>query len=223
VRRIVHVSITNPEQRPDLPYFSGKARLERFLKELGISYSILRPAVLFGPEDILINNIAWALRRFPIFAVFGRGDYRLQPIHVEDFAKLAVLEGQCTENRVINAIGPENFTYRSLVQMLGEAIGKPRAVAGVPPRVGYLLGRLVGSWMKDRFITWEEVLGLMADLLYVEAAPPAGEIRLSEWARANRETLGRRYAGEMARRLDRSLDYRAGPVGGFSTVQLHRR
>lgn len=210
VNRIVHVSITNPERRPDLPYFAGKARLEQSLKGLGISYSILRPAVLFGPEDILINNIAWALRRFPIFAVFGRGDYRLQPIHVEDLARLAVEEGQRTENQVINAIGPESFTYRSLVQMLGEAIGKPRAVAGVPPRVGYLLGRIVGSWMKDRFITWEEVLGLMADLLYVEAAPPTGEISLSEWARANRETLGRRYAGEMARRLDRSLDYRSG-------------
>ncbi len=208
VRRIVHVSITNPEKCKDLPYFAGKARLEQSLEELGISYCILRPAVLFGPEDILINNIAWALRRFPIFALFGRGDYRLQPIHVDDFARLAVEGGQSTENRVINAIGPETFSYGSLVQMLGEAIGKRRRLVSVPPRVGYLLGRIVGAWMKDEFITWEEVLGLMAGLLHVHAAP-AGQTRLSDWAREHRETLGRRYAGEMARRLDRQLDYGA--------------
>ena len=103
VRRVVHVSITNPSEDSPLEYFSGKARLERALQESGLSHAILRPTVLFGREDILINNIAWALRRFPFFAVFGDGAYRLQPIHVDDLADLAVARrnagGKCRHQR----------------------------------------------------------------------------------------------------------------------------
>ena len=90
VERIVHVSITNPSADSPLEYFRGKAQLEAALKQSGMSYAILRPTVLFGKEDILINNIAWMLRRFPVFGVFGRGDYRMQPIYVDDLAQLAV-------------------------------------------------------------------------------------------------------------------------------------
>ena len=112
VRRVVHVSITNPSEDSPLEYFSGKARLERALRESGLSYAILRPTVLFGKEDILINNIAWALRHLPVFGVFGDGSYRLQPIYVDDLAELAWRSGAGQENVVVNAIGPETFTYR---------------------------------------------------------------------------------------------------------------
>ena len=116
VRRVVHISITNPSENSPLPYFSGKARLERGLIESGLSYAILRPAVLFGKEDILINNIAWTLRHLPLFGVFGDGSYQLQPIYVDDLAELAVNLGQGLSNRLIDAIGPETFTYHDLVQ-----------------------------------------------------------------------------------------------------------
>src|SRR5262249_37427495 len=75
VRRIVHVSITNPSESSSLPYFRGKAELERDLRESGISYAIVRPTVVFGREDILINNIAWLLRRLPLFVIPGDGSY----------------------------------------------------------------------------------------------------------------------------------------------------
>ena len=140
VQRIVHVSITNPSEDSPLEYFSGKARLERALRESGLSYAILRPTVLFGKEDILINNIAWALRHLPIFGVFGVGRYRLQPIYVDDLAKLAVEQGERRENVVIDAIGPETFTYRGLVQTIGEIIGARRPILGMPPALGYLAG-----------------------------------------------------------------------------------
>ena len=105
VQRVVHVSITNPSLDSPLEYFRGKAELERALQESGLGYAILRPAVLFGREDILINNIAWALRRLPVFGVFGDGSYRLQPIYVDDLAELAVAWGQSRENRTLEAIG----------------------------------------------------------------------------------------------------------------------
>jgi NADH dehydrogenase len=199
VERIIHVSITNPSEDSPLPYFRGKARLERALRESGVAHSILRPAVLFGGADILINNLAWALRWFPVFAVFGRGDYRLQPIHVEDFADLAVAEVERRDNAVIEAIGPETFAYRELVTRLGEIIGRRRPVVSVPPALGYGLGKLIGWWQRDVFITREEIAGLMANLLYVDA-PPAGTTKLTDWARAHASELGRRYASELARR-----------------------
>ena len=141
VRRIVHVSITNPSENSPLPYFSGKARLERALRTSGLSYAILRPAVLFGKEDILINNIAWALRRLPVFGVFGNGRYRLQPIYVEDLASLAVAQGAAGENRVVEAIGPETFTYRELVRQIGSIIGAS-AAGGAGPAGPRLCSRL---------------------------------------------------------------------------------
>lgn len=199
VRRIVHVSITNPSETSHLEYFRGKGLLERALMESGMSYAILRPTVLFGKEDILINNIAWALRRLPMFGVFGDGSYRLQPIYVDDQAKLAVEQGRGAENVVVNAIGPETFTYRELAQTIGEIIGKPRRVISVPPRFGYFVGWLIGKMVGDVMITWEEVEGLMADLLYVDA-PPVGTTKLTDWAKEHVASLGVHYASELARR-----------------------
>lgn len=206
VRRVVHVSITNPSEDSPLEYFAGKARLERALHESGLSHVILRPTVLFGREDILINNIAWALRRFPFFAVFGDGKYRLQPVCVEDLADLAVDEGQHLENRVVNAIGPETFTYRELVDVIGAAIGRKRPILQVSPAVGHAMGRLVGAFVRDTFITREEIAGLMNGLLCVNT-PPTGRTRLTDWMRAHADSLGRSYASELARRVDRERAY----------------
>ncbi|MBN2579715.1 MAG: NAD(P)H-binding protein [Pirellulales bacterium] len=202
VGRIVHVSITNPTEDSPLEYFSGKARLERALRESGLSYAILRPTVLFGPEDILINNIAWCLRKFPVFPIFGDGAYRLQPIHVDDLAALAVEQGQVAENRIIEAIGPETFSYRELISTLGLILGKPRPMVRVPASLGYLAGRVLGWCLGDVLITQEEIQGLMAGLLYVDC-PPTGTTWLTDWARENAAVLGRRYASELARRRPR--------------------
>ena len=199
VGRIVHVSITNPEEGSPLPYFHGKGRLERALRESGVAHTILRPAVLFGDGDILINNIAWALRRLPCFGVFGDGEYKLQPIHVEDFAELAVQEATALGNRTVEAIGPETFTYRELARTVGRIIGCSRPVFSVPPWFGYAAGRLVGWWHHDEFITREEVTGLMQNRLWVDATP-TGHTRLTEWAAEHADSLGRTYANELARR-----------------------
>lgn len=206
VPRVVHVSITNPSAASHLEYFSGKAILERALMDSGMSYAILRPTVLFGEEDILINNIAWLLRRLPVFGVFGSGAYRLQPIFVGDLAQLAVEQGQAAANVTIDAIGPETFTYRQLVQAIGDAIGKRRPIISIPPSLGYAVGWVFGQFVGDVVITKPEIEGLMADLLYVNS-PPAGAAALSQWAREHATTLGLRYASEMGRRRERTRQY----------------
>lgn len=200
IGRIVHISITNPSESSPFEYFRGKARIERSLIESGLSYSILRPAILFGSGSILINNIAWLLRHFPVFGVFGNGSYRLQPIHVDDLASLAVKKAGEDVNDITNAIGPETFTYRGLVETIGKIIGKPRPTVSIPPTVGFWTAKLLGIFLHDRLITRDEIQGLMRGLLYVDA-PSAGRTKLTEWVRENRANLGRNYASELARRI----------------------
>jgi NADH dehydrogenase len=199
VGRVVHVSITNPSEDSPFEYFRGKALLEEALRETELPCSIVRPAVLFGGRDILVNNIAWTLRKLPVFGVFGNGEYGIEPIHVEDMADLIVREAGEAGNRVIDAVGPEAFTYRELVRTIGECIGVRRKIIGVPPTVGWLAGKLLGAVTGDVTITRPEIGGLMAGLL-ATGSPPAGPTRLSHWAREHRDTLGIEYASELERR-----------------------
>ena len=208
VRRIIHVSITNPDSTSDLPYFRGKAELESALRGLGVSYCIMRPTVLFGKEDVLINNIAWSLRHLPVVGVFGSGDYRLQPIYVDDLAKAAAERVGGDRDEVLEAIGPETFTYRELVARVGSTLGVKRPIISVPPGLGYWGCRLVGLFVGDVVITREEIRGLMEGRLYVDA-PALGSTKLTEWVGRHRDTLGRHYTSEMARRIDRVAEYRS--------------
>jgi NADH dehydrogenase len=206
VKRVVHISITNPSEESHLEYFSGKAKHEKALIDTGLSYAILRPAVIFGKEDVLINNIAWILRRLPVFGIFGDGNYRLQPIYVDDLAKLAVTQGGGTEDCIIDAIGPETFTYKELVRTIGVIIGKQRPIVSIPDSFGYAFGWVLGKVLGDVLITRDEIEGLKADLLYTNSAP-VGETRLTDWAKENASTLGRKYASELSRRRERSKAY----------------
>lgn len=208
VQRIVHFSITNPSEGSTLEYFSGKARLESALIESEVSYAILRPTVIFGKEDILINNIAWALRHLPIFGLFGDGEYRLQPIYVEDLARLAVQLGGERHNTVLNAIGPETFSYRSLVETISRLIGVRRPILSMSPDLAFTLSQVISTVVGDVLITKEEIMGLMADLLYVDTTP-IGTTRLTDWVKQNASTLGRHYTSELARRRNRQATYRS--------------
>ena len=200
VKRIVHTSITNPQWDSPLEYFSGKAVLEQALIESGIGYTILRPTVLFGEEDILINNIAWMLRRFPVFGVFGDGHYKLQPIYVDDFASLAIQGGMSPNNEIINAIGPETFSYRELVATMAQIIrGRKLPIVSIPDCLGLLIGNIIGVLTGDVVITRAEIEGLKSNLLYVDT-PATGTTRLTDWLREHRDTIGVRYASELSRR-----------------------
>jgi len=198
VRRIVHVSITNASETSPFPYFRGKGYLERVIACSGLSYAIIRPTVIFGAEDILINNIAWLLRRFPVFGLPGRGDYRLQPVFVEDLADLAVAAGASGENVVMDAVGPEVFAFRELVESIARGVGSRARVVPLPPVPAYALSRVIGFAVGDVVLTRDEIGGLMAGLL-VSAEPPTAPTRFSDWMAENAGGLGRSYASEVAR------------------------
>lgn len=198
VRRLVHVSITNPSLESPLPYFQGKARLEEDIRSSGLSYAILRPTVLFGLEDILINNIAFLLRTFPVFAIPGDGRYRLQPVYVDDFAALAVEQGAQPQNCILDAVGPDIFSYNELVDLIGAAIGVKPPILHLPPALALQLARLLGWRYQDVVITPDEYKGLSANLL-VSDQPARTSARLGDWLRTNADVVGRRYASELRR------------------------
>jgi NADH dehydrogenase len=202
VNRVVHVSIANPSPESPLPYYRGKAAVEAALIGSGMSHGILRPTLLFGgagpAEDILLNNIAWLLRRLPVFFIPGDGRYRLQPVHVEDVADLAVRLGGEMDNVIMDAAGPEIFTFEELVRRTARAVGRRARVLHAPSALALFGARIVGLFVGDVILTGDEVKGLMEDLLVSKEAP-AGRRKLSAWLADNAHSVGVRYASEVRR------------------------
>jgi len=196
VRRIVHLSIANPSLDSHLPYYSGKAQVEKAIVDSGLSYAILRPTVIFGIEDILINNIAWFTRHFPVFAIPGSGRFQLQPMFVEDLAELAINCAQKENNVVLDAVGPEIFAFENLVQQIASAVGAKPKFIHVSPRAALQMLRLVGPFVGDVVLTREEIEGLMADLLVSKQAA-TGQTRFSAWLAQNAAVLGSKYTSEL--------------------------
>ena len=191
------------EIRPDdhyyvHPYFRGKGLVEESIAASGLSYAILRPTLIFGVEDILLNNIAWAVRRFPIVPIPGDGAYGLQPISVEDLASLAVEAAKGDDRAVMDAVGPERYSYESLVRLVADALGRRPWLLHVPGEAALGLSRVLGLLLRDTMLTRDEVKGLMAGLL-VSDEPPRGTASLRAWVAEHAGALGRRYASEVAR------------------------
>ena len=198
VRRIVHISITNADAASPLPYFRGKGLVEDYIRQSGLAFSIIRPTVIFGREDILINNIAWFLRKFPIFPIAGRGDYRLQPVFVDDVARRAVESASSGTNVMLDAVGPETFTFSEMVRLIRQTTGGHARLLHLPPSLVHTAARLMSATLRDEVLTRDEIDGLMAGHL-VSADPPTGTARLSDWMLEHRDTLGSSYASELAR------------------------
>lgn len=197
VKRIVHISIANPSADSHLPYYCGKAANEKAVIDSGIPYAILRPTVLVGGgEDILINNIAFLLRHLPFFFIPGNGSYGIQPVHVEDLADLAVQGVYSQENYVIDSVGPDAYTFRDLVKLVGDTIGARRLLIPVPPRMALLAAQFLSLFVDDVILTPEEVDGLMGNLL-VSKEPARGKIAFKDWLFENSDIIGKKYASEL--------------------------
>ena len=198
IQRVVHISITNPSLDSPYPYFRGKAQVEQSLADTGVPCAIARPAILFGGDGVLINNIAWLLRRVPVFAVGGRGDYRVRGIHIDDLARLCVKLGAGRETVTVDAVGPQSLTFRALVDAVRAAVGSRALVVNVPGPVVLALSRALGTALRDTLLTADEYQA-MADGLADSAAPATGDTVFTEWVAKHGAELGRNYANELDR------------------------
>ncbi|MBV9854782.1 MAG: NAD(P)H-binding protein [Streptosporangiaceae bacterium] len=198
VQRIVHVSITHADSASPYPYFRGKGEVERHLKTTGVPWAIVRPAILFGANGVLINNNAWLLRRLPVFAIGGRGDYRIRPIHVDDLARLCAELGGRGDSATLDAVGPQSLTFREMVTSIRAAIGS-RAV--IVPAPGWLIPPLsaaLGAVLRDVLLTPDEYQAMAAGLADSDA-PATGQTSLTDWIAKHGDSLGRAYASELNR------------------------
>jgi NADH dehydrogenase len=199
VRRVVHVSVTNAALDSPLPYYSHKAIAEQAVRDSGLEYAIVRPTLVFAAGDILLNNIAWTLRHFPLFLVPGRGDYRIQPVAAEDVADVCVAAARGDDAAVeCDAAGPDKYSYDRLVRLVRTAIGARSLIVHAPARLTLAAGAIVGRLKRDDLVTERELAGLMAEAL-VSKHPPAGRRSFEDWLTAVADTLGRSYASEHER------------------------
>ncbi len=198
VRKVVHISVSNPAADSHLDYYAGKARTEDVVRASGLPWAIVRPTLVFGTGDILLNNIAWLLRRMPVFIVAGLGTYRVQPVALEDVAEIATWAAEQSDSVTVDAAGPETITYSELVEDIAIAVGRRPRFAYLPPGLTLLAGDLVGAFMRDVVLTRQELQGLMEELL-VSNEKPRGTHRFDNWLLTNADTLGRSYASELER------------------------
>jgi NADH dehydrogenase len=198
VQRVVQLSVSNASASSALPYFRAKALAEEALASSGLSYAIVRPTLVFARGDVLVNNLAWLLRRLPLFVVPGSGDYTLQPVAVEDVAELAVRAGLAEDALVLDSAGPDIFSFDEFVRLLREAVGSRATIVHARPRIAHALSALAGSVMRDTLVTRAELTGLMQELLTSKAAP-TGTRRFADWLRENTDSVGRTYVSERLR------------------------
>jgi uncharacterized protein YbjT (DUF2867 family) len=204
VRRVVHLSVINAAHDAPTAYFRAKATVEDILTGSGVSYAVLRPTVTFGPGDILLNNLAWTLRRLPLFGIPGDGRYPIQPVHVQDIAEIAVRAGSGAGDTVVDAAGPDIFSFRDFVALGREAVGGRARIVPVPVAAALMAGRLIGLVVRDVVLTRDEVTELQAGLMRSEA-PPTGTIRLADWLAGKADAVGRRWASELDRHFRRPV------------------
>jgi uncharacterized protein YbjT (DUF2867 family) len=203
VNRIVHVSVTKADQAPHLPYFGGKAEVEAVLKDSGVSYAIVRPTVVYGREDVLINNIAWLLRHIPVFVIAGSGDYRVRPVHVDDVAHICVEAAKSSKNLTIDAVGPETMTFEEMVRAIRGAVGSRSVIVHSPRWMLLTIARFLSVFLRDELMSADELRGLMDELVSTDGTA-TGSSSFKEWIDLNRETLGRSYVSEMKRNYRRT-------------------
>lgn len=198
VRKVVHISVSNPSMDSHLDYYAGKARTEEIVRTSGLRWAIVRPTLVFGTGDILINNIAWLLRRMPIFPIPGLGGYRVQPVAVEDVAEIATWAAEQSDNITVDAAGPDTVTYGEFVEGIAIAVGRRPRFVYMSPRLTLWAGNIVASRLRDVMLTKQELQGLMEDLL-VSHEKPRGARRMDNWLLSNSDTIGRTYASELDR------------------------
>jgi NADH dehydrogenase len=198
VRRIVHISVINASRDAPTAYFRAKAVVEEALVESGVPHAIVRPTVTFGPGDILVNNLAWTLRRLPAFGIPGDGRYPIQPVHVDDVAAIAIRAGDMTENLTVDAGGPDIFSFNDFVVLVRRAVGSRSLLIHLPVAASLAGANLIGLFVRDVVLTRHEVTELQERLMF-SAEPPAGTTRLVDWLAHHAGQLGRTWSSELDR------------------------
>ena len=164
VRRLVHISGIGADPGSESPYVRARAIGERLVMEAFPEATILRPSVMFGPEDAFFNQLAALARVMPILPLFGTGKVKLQPVYVSDVAE-AVARALATEaatGKIYELGGPRAYTYKALLQLLLQQLGRRRLLMPVPYFVWELLAAVMAP-LPHRPISRDQVVLMKRD------------------------------------------------------------
>ncbi|MPY92243.1 MAG: NAD(P)H-binding protein [Acidimicrobiia bacterium] len=199
VRRIVHLSVAHSSVTSPYPYFRAKGLVERHLGTSPAAAAIVRPALVFGGDAVLLNNLAWVLRRAPLFAVAGDGSYLVRAVHVDDVARLCVDAGGRESAEAVDAVGPERLTFLELVTTLRDLVAGRARIVRLPAGVVLAASKVLGAVLRDDLLTADELRSTMEGLADTEG-PATGTVALTAWLREHADELGRGYVNERGRR-----------------------
>lgn len=126
IRRYLHMSALGTRPNAVSRYHVTKFLAEELVRMSGLETTVLRPSLIYGPNDTFINMLAGQLRLTPIMPVIGSGTYRLQPIHVSDVARCFAisLEMPATIGQYYELCGNDRLTYRELLDTIASAMGR---------------------------------------------------------------------------------------------------
>jgi uncharacterized protein YbjT (DUF2867 family) len=132
-QRLVHISGIGADPASDSPYVRARAVGERLVREAFPAATILRPSVMFGPNDFL-NRLAGIARLVPAIPLFGSGEVKLQPVYVEDVAAAVAkaLALPKAAGQLYELGGPRIYPYKALVQLVLDQTGRRRLLLPVP-------------------------------------------------------------------------------------------
>jgi len=204
VKKIVYSSHTQTSLDSPLQYIRGKAEVEQYIRESGLEYGFVKPCCIFGDtpdESIVINNISYFMRTFPVFPVSGdASSYHLQPVHVRDLAELMVdcATDPAKTSHEVDAVG-HKFTVNELLTTIKDTLGLRRLIVNhVPIDVCYYGTKPIDLIFNDKFIERDDLL-LMSSGITCSLEPPTGKRKLTDFLEKYKDTIGRRYISSNAR------------------------
>jgi NADH dehydrogenase len=134
VRKLVYVSAVGAAADPKYPYWHAKWQAEQAVTASSVNWTILRPSLVFGPEDDFFNRLQRLIRRAPIVPVAGDGKTRFQPIWVEDVVScvVACLNEGVHDREIVEIGGSEYYTYNEIIDLIRRKVGTRKPKVHVP-------------------------------------------------------------------------------------------
>jgi len=176
VKKLVYVSAIGAGPDPKLPYWHAKWQAEQTMTASGLDYTIIRPSLVFGPEDDFFNRLGRLVRRAPVVPVAGDGKTRFQPIWVEDVVScvVACLNEGTHDREIVEIGGPEYYSYNEIIDLIRQKLGVRRPKAHIPLWLMRPAARVLQAVLPSPPVTTDQLAMLSKDnVTALDAVPKA--------------------------------------------------